>query len=408
MKRVIIALLFLLLVAVIGFGVYYVFFRPSSSPATPTPSNPSSATGTLPQAGAGGQQTNTNGQTGETGLPTAETIPGSEATGTQQPTTVILKEGVVQQLSLSSDGKDARYYDPVEGKFYKITPDGLTKPLSDKTYPNVDAVTWGNTSDQAILTYPDGSKIHVNFQTNTQETLPKHWEDFSFSTNDAQVVAKTITTSPESRYLIIADPNGKNARAIEPLGNNADQTYDAWTSNDQIIAYATVGDALGLDRQQIILVGQNHENFKSLIVEGRGFEPLWSPTGQWIAYSVWTTAGGYKPELWVSGGAPGNLNDNRHDLNLQTWANKCAWHTDKLLYCGVPQTIDEGAGLQPDQYEYNGPDDIVKIDLEAGTVTDLGQPDGANSVKQPIVTADGQNFIFTDAATGYLYTYHLP
>jgi hypothetical protein len=407
MKRIVIALLFLLLVAVIGFGVYYVFFRPTSSPTKPTPSNQQSATGTLPEAGEANGQTGTNGQTGETGLPTAETTPGS-ATETQQPTTIILKEGVVQQLSLSADGKDARYYDPVEGKFYKITPDGLAKPLSDKLYPNVDSVAWGNSTDQAILTYPDGSKIHVDFQSNAQETLPKHWEGFSFSTNDQQIVAKTITTSPESRYLVIADPSGKNARAIEPLGNNASQTYDAWTANDQVIAYATVGDALGLDRQQIILVGKNHENFKSLVVEGRGFEPLWSPTGQWITYSVWTTANGYKPELWVSGGAPGNLNDNRHDLNIQTWANKCAWHTDKLIYCGVPQTIDEGAGLQPDLYEYNGQDDIVKIDLETGSVTDLGQPDGATSVKQPIVTADGQNFIFTDASTGYLYTYRLP
>jgi hypothetical protein len=408
LKRVVIALLFLLLVAVIGFGVYYVFFK-TLPPATTTPTSPNqpSATGTLPQAGISEGQTGASAQPPENGLPNAQPIEGNGAESVQ-PTTVILKESVVQQLSPSSDGNNVRYYDPINGKFYKMTPDGLSKPLSDKTYPNVDSVSWANTSDQAILTYPDGSNIHVDFQTDSQETLPKHWEDFTFSTNDRQIVAKTITTSPESRYLVIADPNGKNARAIEPLGENASQTFSAWTANDQIIAYATVGDALGLDRQQIILVGKNHENYKSLLVEGRGFEPLWSPTGNWIIYSVWTTANGYKPQLWVSGGSPGNLNDNRHDLNIQTWANKCAWHTDTLLYCGVPQSVADGAGLQQDTYEYSVQDHIVKIDLEAGTVTNLGTPDGAFSVKQPVVTADGEQFIFTDASTGYLYAYRLP
>lgn len=407
MKRIIFAFLFLILVAVIGYGIYTVFFKSAVTPPVTPPTEQGTQGGTLPSAGGAGTRTGTGEQTGEFGLPTSETTI-ENPSATQEPSTVILKESVVQQLSSSADGLSARYYDPIEGKFYKITPDGLTKSLSEKSYPNVDTVTWGNASDQAILTYPDGSKVHVNFQSQTQETLPKHWEDFSFSTNDQNIVVKTMTTSPESRYLIISDPNGKNARAIEPLGENGNQTYSAWTGNDQVIAYATVGEPTGADRQQIILVGKNHENYKSLLVEGRGFEPLWSPTGQWIVYSVWTMSNGYKPELWISGGAPGNLNDNRHKLDIQTWATKCAWHTDKTLYCGVPDTIQEGAGLQPDEYRYSGKDSIVQIDLESGTVTNLGQPSGEPSIKQPVVTADGQNLIYTDANTGYLYTFKLP
>lgn len=406
MKRIIIAILFLIVVALAAFGMYYIFFKPTKSPATTPTQNQPGEGGNLPSSGQATSGTSANGENPFLGLPTSEQTPGEQATATQ-PATVILKESVVQQLSPSADGTSARYYDPVDGKFYKVNADGLEKPLSDKAYPNVDTVTWGNASDQAILTYPDGSKIHVDFQTNAQQTLPKHWEDFSFSTDDQHIVAKTITTSPESRYLVISDPDGKNTRAIEPLGENASQAHAAWTGNDQIIAYATVGDPLGLDRQQIILVGKNHENYKGLLVEGRGFEPLWSPTGQWIAYSVWTIANGYKPELWVSGGAPGNMNDNRHKLGIQTWASKCAWYKDKKIYCGVPDSIQEGAGIQPETYKYSGQDSLVGIDLESGTITNYGHPDGDPSIKQPIVTADGENVIFTDANTGYLYTYKL-
>lgn len=406
LKRILIAILFLILVAAIGFGIYYVFFRPTS-PVTPTGATPQQNEGTLPTSGEAGGRTGTGSQTGETGLPTSQTIEG-ERTPVTESSTVILKESVVQQLAPSIDGNAARYYDPIAGKFYKISADGLITPLNNKVYSNVDTVTWGNSTDQAILTYPDGSKIHVNFETGAQETIPKHWEDFSFSTNDQKIVAKTIATSPESRYLVISDPSGKNTQAIEPLGENANKTHAAWTGNDEIVAYANVGEAVGLDREQIILVGKNHENYKALLVEGRGFEPLWSPTGQWIAYSAWNLSNGYKPELWISGGAPGNLNDNRRKLNIQTWASKCAWDTDKFLYCAVPDEIQEGAGLQPDEYKYTSKDSIIKISLETGTVTNLGQPDGEPSIKNPIVTANGENFMYTDAATGYLYAFRLP
>lgn len=409
LKRVSIAIVFLLLVGTIAFGVYYVFFKPKTAPPGTTPgSGQQGAGGTLPQSGNAGTRPGSGEDPGDTGFPPSETVPEGESQAVAEPSTIILKESVAQQLAPSADGLSARFYDPVEGKFYKITAEGLTRPLGEKTYPNVDTVTWGNSSDQAILTYPDGAKVHVNFETGSQATIPKHWEDFSFSTNDTKIVAKTISTSPESRYLVVADPNGKNARAIEPLGDNQDKTYAAWTGNDQIIAYATVGEAIGLDRQQIVIVGKNHENYKSLLVEGRGFEPLWSPTGQWVAYSVWTTANGFKPELWVSGGAPGNLNENRRKLNIQTWAKKCAWQNDLYLYCAVPDSVSEGAGLQPEESMYSGKDSIYQINLETGTVTNLGQPSGEPSIKDPIVTSDGQNIIFTDASTGYLYTFRIP
>jgi hypothetical protein len=410
LKRILLIITFFIIVAILAFGMYVVFFRSTAPTAKPTITEQQGEGGVLPSSDKAGTRTGTGtGTTGDDGLPNAETIEDTETTtpSSATPKNTVLRESVVQQLTLSADGASARFYDPIDGKFYKAGTNGAIKTLSDKSYPNIDTVSWGNSTDQAILTYPDGSNIHVNFETGKQETLPAHWEDFQFSSQDDDIVAKTMTTSPESRYLVIAGPDGKNTRAIEPLGENASKAHSAWTPNDQIIAYATTGDAVGFDREQIVLIGKNHENYKSLLVEGRGFEPLWSPSGKWILYSAWNLSNGYRPELWVSGGSPGNLNDDRRKLDIQTWAKKCAWYTDRYIYCAVPESLSEGAGLDPDANKYIGKDRLVEIDLETGAITILGKPGGGLSIKNPVVTEDGENCLYTDASTGFLYTYRL-
>lgn len=407
LKRFLLITAFVIFACGLGYVLYSLFFRPKAAPIEPATTEGTETLGELPSSGAAGGRASTT-EEGAAGLP-----PGTEQPG-GQPTeglplaqrTRVLNEGISRDVSATVDGNGARFYDPSDAKFYKISSDGIMKPLSDQTFPNVDSVVWGNATDQAILNFPDGSNVLYDFTTQKQTTLPKHWDEFDFASRDNQIVAKSESDAPESRYLIIASPDGSNAQAIEPLGENQDKTFPAWTPNDDIIAYATTGQAKGFDRQEIILVGKNHENYNGLVVEGRGFEPLWSPSGQIVLYSVWTIANDYKPELWVSGGAPGNINQNRQKLSVQTWAFKCAWGSETDIVCGVPENLPRGAGLQPDQFQHTS-DRIVRINLNDNTVTDLGKPDGGPTVKNPILSTDGSELIFTDAVTGKLYTFGL-
>lgn len=407
LKKSLLIIAFIIFACGLGYVLYSVFFRPKAAPIEPTTEQPGTI-GELPSSGTAGERPTAT--TGEgTGLPPSTSQPGEQPTEglpASAQRTQLLNEGISRDVSAAIDGNGARFYDPADAKFYKIDSDGTLKALSDQTFPNVDSVVWGNTSDQAILNFPDGSNVLYNFVTQKQTTLPKHWDGFDFSNNDNQIVAKNESDSPESRYLIVASPDGSNAQAIEPLGENSNKTFPAWTPNGDIIAYATTGQAKGFDRQEIILVGKNHENYNGLVVEGRGFEPLWSPSGQIVLYSVWTVANDYKPELWVSGGAPGNINQNRQKLSVQTWAFKCAWHNETEIICGVPETMPRGAGFQPDQFQ-NTSDRIVRINLADNTVTDLGKPDGGPTVKDPILSTDGSELIFTDAVTGKLYKFGL-
>jgi hypothetical protein len=175
----------------------------------------------------------------------------------------------------------------------------------------------------------------------------------------------------------------------------------SWSPNDQIIAYGFTGEAIGFDRQAVVMVGKNHENFKNLIVEGRGFMPNWSPSGQNILYSVYSGSEGFKPSLWVSGASGDSINSNRRNLNLETWANKCVWQSEQVVYCAVPSHLDDGAGLQPDLFK-DTQDFIYRIDLSNGSLTNLGQPEGSPSVNQMTLGSDGQALFFNDQASGQL------
>jgi hypothetical protein len=404
LKRILFVVFFVIFTIGVAIAIYFIFFAPKAAPIPTVPTAPGGV-GTLPGAGQATSVVPTApGQPGA--LPSAGGVPGGVTPTGAQPQTTLLRDGITQGVSPTSDKGGARFYNPDDAKFYHVTPDGITQPMSDQAFPNLDTVTWGKSTDQAIMTFPDGSNIYYNFNTKTQTTLPKHWDSFNFSSDDTSVVAKSEALDPGSRFLIVADPNGQNPRPIEPLGENGDKVFPDWTPNNQIVAYATVGDPQGFDRQEIILVGQNHENFKGLMVEGRGFEPSWSPSGNKLIYSVWNVSNDYRPELWVSGGAPGNVNDSRSKLDVTTWAHKCAWADENTVYCAVPDSLPTGAGLQPDLFT-NIPDSFIEINLLTGAKTPLGKPTGDISVKNPVVTADKQHIIFTDALTGKLYNFNI-
>lgn len=405
LKRVLLIIGFILICVGLGILIYWIFFR--TPPAeTPLPAD-GVLQGQLPIAGSGN-----NREPGTTPLepgalpenpPTRTPLELPETPETPIPSrTQIVSESITRALAPGTQrGDGARFYNPTDGLFYRITDDGIQIPLSDKAFFNVEEVSWGKSSDKAVLTFPDGSHIFYDFVTGKQATLPKHWEEFDFAPNDAQIVSKSVGNNEDNRFLVIANPDGSGARAIEELGQNQDKVHVSWSPNNQIVAYAFTGEPIGFDRQAVVMVGQNRENFKNLIVEGRGFIPNWSPSGQNILYSAYNGSDGFRPTLWISGGAGDSINSNRRNLSLQTWANKCAWQSESIAYCAVPANLPEGAGLQPDLFT-DTRDFIYKVDLRSGALTNLGQPDGNPSVNQLTVGADGKAVFFNDQASGKL------
>lgn len=404
-KKIVFAVFFAIASAAMGYAVYWMLFRTPTVTVTPTNEAPGYGGG-LPQSGTGAPTTTgvlPPGELPPSGGVTTPTVP----TEVPQPTgTTLLREGVTQAVSPSADKNGARFYNPEDGRFYRVGADGTIKGLGDKQFFNVSDVSWANTKDDAILKLADGTNLYYDFTAQKQVTLPKHWEDFTFAPSDEQVAAKSIGLDAENRFLIVTKPDGTDAKAIEPLGDNADQVHSIWNPSGQIVAWTTTGDPQGGNTQQILFVGQNHENFKSIIAPGQGFLPNWSPSGKQILYSVWRPENDNKPDLWISSGETGTMGANRKPLSLNTWADKCAWADDTTIICAVPQNLPANAGLM--RSEFNTlPDDVYRVDLTVGSAVKINTPDQNYSVRQPVVNKDKTKLIFTDATTGNLYSYDL-
>jgi len=367
MKKILLIAGLVVATLALAYLLYYFFIKASplgQLPGQPA-AGPSAPTGNLPSAGERTATTGPSGAgTGAGQLPTAGTVPGVQPSYYRPTATNKIAESIASFSSANSSG-NLRYYNAADGKFYSLGADNKAKSLSDQAFYNVQKITWANKSDKAVLEYPDGSKIVYDFEKQKQATLPKHWEEFSFSSDGEQIAAKSIGLSPENRWLVTVDSDGSGTTLVEPMGNNADKVIVDWSPSRQTVAFSMTGREFGTYRKEILFVGLHGENFKSFVAEGLGFQPQWSTTGQKLLYSVYSDRSDLKPELWVVDSYGQQIGGNRTNLEINTWANKCAFGNDETLYCAVPRSLPQGSGISP-QIADSIADDVYKIDLKTG------------------------------------------
>ncbi|MCX6792486.1 MAG: hypothetical protein NTY12_00495 [Candidatus Falkowbacteria bacterium] len=396
-KKIGLILVFLIIAGAIGWFIFSLFFK-TNVQIEPGVGTEQTGTGTgLPEAGTGTGTTTTN-ENGQ--LPGTQNQgnqgqnQGNEATNQDNSTDL----GVQASGSRVGSNGQIEYYDKNDGRFYKLGADGKAVALSDKQFPDVQNITWAPNSDKAILEFPDGSKIRYNFTSKEQVTLPKHWEGFDFSPTGDKIVAKSIGIDPDNRWLVTANDDGSKAQKIEELGENGDKVISSWSPNNQSIALFV--DGVDFNRKEVFFVGLNGENFKSMVVEGRGFESKWSPKGDELLYSVYSSDNDYKPTLWLAGAQGDSIGANRRPLGIDTWANKCSF-TSGSIYCAVPQTLERGAGLFPTTAN-STPDTLYRINPQTGIKEQISLGSGSYTMSNLSLSADGMYLYFTDTTTGRL------
>lgn len=342
-----------------------------------------------------------NDGTINTGSPSGNEV-NDRAIGGLTKVTAVTSDPVLDPTMTSSG--ELRYYNQNDGKFYKLDGNGDLVSLSDKIFHQVNNVTWSTDGNKAILEYPDGSKVTYDFQTQKQVTLPKHWEDFSFSPSGNQISAKSIGNDVENRYLITANSDGSKAASLSAIGENADDVYPVWSPNNQAAAMYTRG--VDFNRQEVFFVGLNGENFKSTIINGRGFEPQWSDAGDKLLYSVYSSDNNMNPSLWIVDAQGDNIGQNRTNLGLSTWASKCTFATNTEVYCAVPENLPQGAGLFPELADKTT-DNLYKIDIRTGVKKLIAIPATASNVSSIMVAGSQEQLYFTDKTTGKIYEINL-
>jgi hypothetical protein len=395
----------------LGFLLYGTFFS-SSLNLSPEEIQIATSSGGLPTAGDGSIQTSTSSGDGlfpgsdDINERTIDDTNNGEPNNNTPTDTAIGELTSVKQLTESpgmgvtlSNSGGVQYYNKDDGYFYKLDKDGNATKMSDRVFYNVDNVTWSPSKNKAVLEYPDKSKILYNFETKKQVTFPSHWEDFSFSPQSDQIIAKSIALDPDNRYLTVASDDGSQVVNIEEIGTNA-TVNTSWSPNNQIVA--TYTKSLDFNRQEVFFVGLNGENFKSTTVEGRGLVYEWSKTGDRLLYSAYNGNSDMKPLLWIVDAQGDTINKNRQSLGINTWADKCTFASNTEIYCAVPVDLERGAGLVRGIADDNK-DEIYKIDLQTGNKKLIAVPDGSFNVESLVVDDNQNQLTFSDKNTGLLY-----
>ena len=404
---------FIAITILLGFLLYKFFFQGTGSLISGVSKTATTTPGGLPSSETGNGQISTS--TGNGMIPGNENI-ASGTSGTAvstQPDANTPSETALGGLtsvetlttspvlgSTSSNSGGVQYYNKDDGYFYKIGADGKAVKMSDRIFHDVKSITWAPSKTKAILEYPDGTKILYDFSTKKQTNFPSYWEDFSFSPQSDQLIAKSIALDPNNRFLTVSSDDGSNVTNVEEIGTNADKVQTSWSPNNQIVATYTKGT--DLNREEVYFVGLNGENFKSTTVEGRGLNYIWSTTGDRLLYSVYNTTSDMKPLLWIVDAAGDNISENRQSLSVNTWADKCTFANNTQIYCAVPTNLQSGSGVIRAVAD-NDSDELYKIDLETGVKTLVAVPDGSFNAENLTVDKNQTQLTFSDKNTGLLY-----
>lgn len=409
-KKRIIAIIGLVLVAItIGIIIYSVYFK---TPATDTTEIQADGEGgVVNQLDLGGDRDTTLGdepisiinpaEQPEVYSSASEIPPGT--TGPVLVATTPVVQVPTAGVSISPDTGMVQYYNKLDGKFYKADADGNNISMSTEVFPSVQKVTWAPNKTMAAIDFPDGNKIVYDFNKQKQYSIPSHWSDLNFSPDSKQIVGKSNSPDPSLRYLFTANTDGTDARAIEPLGENGDKVLASWSPNNQVIAFSRTAPAVGggADRQGVLLIGKNGENFRQLTVEGLGFQPIWSPSGDRVLYSAHNGASNLMPTLWIDGGTTDTVGAAKNFLDVNTWASKCNFMNDAEVLCAVPdpERLIPGIGFAP-QLATETNDTIYKINIRSGLKTLVGKPEGDRTIQTVTPSPDGQYAFLTDQISG--------
>lgn len=416
-KKIVLILVFLAFVILMAFFIWNTFFKSKTTPEFPTDVIIDPVTG-LPLSPEGpGQVIDDPSGPGfiddyeeddDTQVaPINPQIIGEvdpQASGRITKTTTIVDSSSLKP-TLNRDGSSVQFYNQSDGKFYIVNDSGDLIALSNKVFHNVENVEWAPNKTKAVIEYPDGNKIVYDFTTEKQITLPKHWEDFSFSPDSTKLVNKSLGIDPDNRWLIVSNSDGSQSQAIEFIGTNDDTVMPSWSPNNQYIGMYTKG--IDFIRNEVFFIGQNNENFKSTTVEGWGFEGKWSETGDKLLYSVYSPNDDLKPKLWIVNSSVDNIGVNRTNLQLETWSEKCTFADNSNIYCAVPNELPEGAGLYP-QLADNSFDSLYHINTKTGQKELIAIPESPYNISNLIISQDQKTIFFTDKFTGQIHKIDLP
>lgn len=400
-RRIIIIIALIVFVVLIFTVVWLLFFKPFfvAPPAANQNVNQAPTGGGLPNI-------NTNRAPGSGNQPIAggpSTLPSPSTVANGGQTLVnSINTSASMAATIGPDGKQILFYDDIAGKFMRIDPaSGALQELSSQRFPDVENVTWSPDSTKAVLKFPDDRSIIYDFATSTQYSLPSGADEFSFSADSGQVAYEYAGNGPNDQILVTSNLDGSSVKSVARLADQGANVQVAWSPTSEVVAFFKKGADSG--SQEIVMIGQNQENYKTIKTDGRGFTGKWTPDGSKLLYTVYSAATNFNPELHLVHARGQAIGEGDTPLGLQTFVEKCAFNSrGTFAYCAVPDTLERGSGLYP-EFSATSSDTIYSINLTTGDTTPIAQPVTGTldryTVRNLVVSKDERELYFIDAAT---------
>lgn len=381
-------------VLLIALAIYMTFFKGTVETVFVNTPSGSTSGGSLPGANTGTPGADGGGTTPTTG--STNLTPSRVAAGGVTITTLLTNTSI-ESPTVTADGTVA-YYDPADGKFYTIDENGNVVALSQQTFPKAESVTFSSGATAAVIEYPDGSNVVYDFESAKQVTLPTHWENFSFSENGDDIVAKSIGVDESNRALIITSSDGSSTKVVTALGPNDDKVTANWSPDNAIVAFSETGGVSNgsFGRQEVYLVGPDGSATGILFVDGTNFHAIWATDGKHLLYSVADPADGYKAALWYADSDGDRNGDGRRKMGIKTIVDKCTFASATIAYCAVPREMPAGGGSTTSLI--TAYDDVYRLDVNTGNARLVAIPAADTRMFSLSVSGDESLLYYTDSA----------
>lgn len=383
--------LFLLLVSALGVALYFLLFvRPPSVVPGEAPEE-TGISGGLPTAGDGSPN---GGSVTGGGLPggASALTPSPVANGGLTSSIVLTTSAIV---SPQTSGRGVTYYDPNDGRFYRINAQGEVEAIEGLNYPGADRVAIAPDTNKAVVEFPDGANIIVDLANKTQQTLPAHWQEFYFSPDSSEIAAKSMPADVNNRALILTSSDGSTTSVVAALGENANKVHPSISPVKDIVAFSATGaGGTSFGQNTLYLVTPDGQARSSIVVNGSAFESIWAPNGSNFIYSVADSGDEYRPSLWYSDKRGDRQGAIRLRIPLKTTADKCVFADDSTLYCAVPREAPAGSGA--DASLFRGGDSLIKVSLPSGSTSTLAELVLETSMENLSLSPDGSSLYYTD------------
>ncbi len=312
----------------------------------------------------------------------------------------------VAGATVAPDGTHVRYFKKSTGHLFENKFTGHEeKRVSNITIPAVQNAQWTPSKEYAIISFYDEGEIrrlysrYSGTSTVTSAFLPKDIKEIAVS-QTADRIAYTISSGGETS-LFTAQPDNTGIKNIfsTPISD-----FEITWPAANLLGLKTKSSAYA--PSFLYTINASGGAFTRLFAEKQGFDVLWAPDGKTLL-AMETTNEGTSVSLQVI-----SLADNAAiTLPFVTLPEKCAWaptSEQRVLYCGVPQSVPRGANL-PDawwQGSVSFEDTLWRIAVDTGERQQLLPAHQLDAVN--LFVAENEEFLFfTNKKDGLLWSIHL-